>query len=123
MTAVIEPADARLSASQNTSSSTRWSLTGVQVDWTTYTSTPRTFSWMRAKTSPSENRLISARPMGSSSEPAIALASSGLLVPEKMLIDLNIESVLTNRLGAGENPGPGPRGGGSLANGVVSVNQ
>src|SRR5262245_35472378 len=50
------------------------------------TSTPRTFSLSRTKSSPSENRVISALPSGSPISPAIASASGRFAVPEKSTI-------------------------------------
>ena len=52
---LIRDAEARRTASMIRSSSIRFSLTGVQVDWTTKTSRPRTFSWTSTITSPSLN--------------------------------------------------------------------
>jgi hypothetical protein len=43
---VIEPADARLSASIITSNSIKLSFTGVDVGCTTKQCTPRMFSWI-----------------------------------------------------------------------------
>ena len=55
-------ADARLNASSISSSSIRLSLVGVQIDWITKTSPPRTFSVISTWTSPSLKRPISAPP-------------------------------------------------------------
>ena len=88
----MEPADARLSASIITSSSIRLSFTGEQVGWITYTSTPRTFSWISTKHSPSEKREARQRPTGSCRYSAMAAASSVFALPENTQVDLNIRS-------------------------------
>ena len=53
---MIRRADARRSASMQISSSIRLSLAGKLVDWTTNTSSPRTFSWISTKISMSAKR-------------------------------------------------------------------
>ncbi len=58
----MRPADARLSASIISISSIRLSLVGAQVDCSTNTSLPRTFSSISTITSPSEKRLTVALP-------------------------------------------------------------
>ena len=58
----MRPADARFSASTMISSSIRLSLVGAQVDCSTNTSLPRTFSNNSTITSPSENRETCALP-------------------------------------------------------------
>ena len=75
---MIEPALARFSASTVTSSSIKLSFTGAQVGCTTYTSTPRTFSWISVKTSPSEKFEIFSRPSGIPRYSAMEAASVGL---------------------------------------------
>jgi hypothetical protein len=62
MTAVIEPAEARRSASTMMRSSITLSFTGEQVACTTYVSTPRTFSSRTQNVSPSENLETLLRP-------------------------------------------------------------
>ena len=58
----MRPAEARFSASTITSTSIRLSLVGVQVDCSTNTSLPRTFSSSSTITSPSLKRPTVARP-------------------------------------------------------------
>ena len=72
MTAVMEPADARRSASAMMSSSITLSLTGEQVGWMMYVSTPRTFSSISQKVSPSLKRDTRHWPSGVSRTCAIS---------------------------------------------------
>src|ERR1051326_2044286 len=92
MTAVMRRADARLKASSMRSSSIRWSLVGVQIDWMTKTSPPRTFSVISTCTSPSLNRPTSAWPSGTPTYRAIASASGGLAFPANILISSFIDA-------------------------------
>ncbi len=57
-------ADARVSASIVIRSSIRLSFAGFDVDWMTKTSSPRTFSLISTKTSPSLKVLMSASARG-----------------------------------------------------------
>jgi hypothetical protein len=66
MTAVTLAALARRRASATMSISMMESLTGVQVDCTTYASMPRTFSPTSTEISPSEKRPTLMRPRGTS---------------------------------------------------------
>ena len=70
------------------SSSIRLLLTGVQVDWTTNTSLPRTVSYKDTKTSPSENVPTSDSPSFVPMSLQISSASFGLELPENTLISL-----------------------------------
>src|ERR1051325_9670929 len=92
MTAVIRRADARLKASSIRRSSIRWSLVGVQIDWRTKTSPPRTFSVISTWTSPSLKRPTSAWPRGTPTYRAIASASGGVEVPPHIFISFFIPS-------------------------------
>src|SRR6266404_4455606 len=90
MTATMEPADARLSASIMMSSSIRLLFAGEQVDCTTKQLTPRTFSPISTKISPSENEVTSHRPGRASTVRQIASESSRLPLPLKMVSALII---------------------------------
>ncbi len=57
-------AEARFSASIRISSSIRLSFAGNEVDWTTKTSSPRTFSWISTNTSMSAKRRTTQRVSG-----------------------------------------------------------
>src|SRR5471032_509315 len=81
MAAVIRPADARLSASTMIMSSIRVSLVGAQVDCSTNTSLPRTFSWISTMISPSEKRLTIALPRGIPRILTTSCASAGFALP------------------------------------------
>src|SRR4051812_16582784 len=81
MTAVIEDADARRSASHMIKSSIKLSFTGEQVGWITYVSRPRTFSRISQNVSPSLKRDTRASPSGVSSTFAISVANAGLALP------------------------------------------
>src|SRR6201988_5276355 len=78
-------AEARLSASTMITSSIRLSLVGAQVDCSTKTSLPRTFSLISTITSPSEKRDTTARPSGMFKCCTTACASFGLALPEKTI--------------------------------------
>ncbi len=71
------------------SSSITLSFVGVQVDCTTNASTPRTFSPISTKLSPSEKRVTRHLPMGVSRYCPMAAASSGLALPENRQTFLN----------------------------------
>jgi len=85
MAAVIRPADARLSASTMIMSSISVSLLGVQVDCSTNTSLPRTFSWISTMISPSEKRLTIALPSEISRILTTSCASAGFALPVKTI--------------------------------------
>src|SRR5258708_18031714 len=89
MTAVMEPADERRSASHMIKSSITLSLTGLHVGWMTNASTPRTFSLISQKLSPSEKRVILILASGVSRYPAIDAARGGFAFPEKRQTFLN----------------------------------
>ncbi len=74
-------AEERFSASIITSSSIRLSLVGAQVDCSTNTSLPRTFSSSSTITSPSENLPTMARPSDRFRCFATSCASFGLALP------------------------------------------
>ena len=86
MTAVIRQAEDRRSASSVISSSIRLSFAGNEVDWTTNTSRPRTFSWISTKTSMSAKRLMEALVRGRFRVEATASANGRLLFPVTILI-------------------------------------
>src|SRR5262245_39581641 len=79
-------ADARLNASSISSSSIRLSFVGVDVDWMTKTSPPRTFSVISTCTSPSLKRPISAPPSGTPRWALIASARGRFEFPVNSLI-------------------------------------
>src|SRR3990167_6081610 len=79
--AVIRPAEARFSASTITITSIRLSLVGWQVDCSTNTSLPRTFSRSSTITSPSEKRDTVARPRWILRWRTTSLARRGLAFP------------------------------------------
>src|SRR5580704_650928 len=110
MTAVIEPADARRSASAMMRSSITLSFVGLLVGWITNASTPRTFSPISTKLSPSLNRVTRHLPMGVSRYSPIAAASSGFALPENTQTFLNTRGNLlwrsTLRLRRRENALP-----------------
>jgi hypothetical protein len=83
---LILEADALLKASIMIKSSIKFSLTGVQVGWTTNTSTPRTLSSIAQLISPSENLDTLALPTGIPRYLAISAAKSGLALPENSFI-------------------------------------
>jgi hypothetical protein len=85
MTAVIDWAEARLSASHMISSSMMWSFAGGLVDWTMKVSWPRTFSPISIWISPSENRPTSAFPRERFRCSQIRRASGRLEFPAKTL--------------------------------------
>src|SRR6266852_9386969 len=85
MTALIDPALARLSASHMISSSIKWSFTGGEVDWMMNTSRPRTFSPISTWISPSEKRVTSALESGRFKYSQIRRASAGLEFPANTL--------------------------------------
>src|SRR5882672_5099023 len=89
MTAVIDPAEARRRASVMMSSSITLSLVGQLVDWMTNASTPRTFSPISTKLSPSLKRITLHLPSGVSRYCPMAAASSGFALPEKRQTFLN----------------------------------
>ena len=64
ITAVMRRAEERFSASMMISSSIRWSLAGNEVDCSTNTSAPRTFSLISTKISMSAKRRTSALASG-----------------------------------------------------------
>src|SRR5215467_13284770 len=68
------------------SSSIMWSLAGYDVDWTTKTSAPRTFSKISTKTSMSAKRRTTALASGVRRRAAIASARRGLELPLTSLI-------------------------------------
>src|SRR5689334_21911587 len=80
MTAVTRRAELRRSASSVTSSSISVSLAGYEVDCTTNTSSPRTFSWISTNTSISAKRRIDARVRGSCRVAATASTRGRLLL-------------------------------------------
>ena len=57
-------AEERRAASIMIKSSIRWSFAGNEVDWTTNTSSPRTFSWISTKISMSAKRRTEQRVRG-----------------------------------------------------------
>src|SRR5438552_16348848 len=75
---------ARRSASIMINISIRLWLVGGQVDWTRKTSSPRTFSSIFTKVSPSGNELTVHWPSSVPIDLAIARASGGLDVPAKI---------------------------------------
>jgi len=77
-------AEARLSASISSSSSIRLSLGGVQIDWSTKQSPPRTFSRTSTITSPSGKRPTSASPNRTPRYSHTPRASAGLELPVKI---------------------------------------
>jgi hypothetical protein len=79
-------AEARFSASTITITSIRLSLVGWQVDCSTNTSRPRTFSSSSTMTSPSATRPTTARPRLMFRCRQTASASFGLAVPVKTRI-------------------------------------
>src|SRR5262245_2659940 len=81
----MRPEDARFSASSIRRSSIRWSLPGVDVDWITKTSPPRTFSWMSTLISPSLKRRVDARATLTPRYSQIALARLRFEFPAKIL--------------------------------------
>src|SRR3989338_9005268 len=81
MAAVMRPAEARFSASTITITSIRVSLVGWQVDCSTNTSLPRTFSRSSTITSPSEKRDTVARPRWILRWRTTSLARRGLAFP------------------------------------------
>src|SRR6267154_4809047 len=85
MAAVMRPAEARLSASTMIISSIRLSLVGAQVDCSTNTSWPRTFSLISTMISPSEKREHTARPSGMFRCCTTECASFGLALPENTI--------------------------------------
>src|SRR5258707_12147573 len=85
MTALMDPALARLSASHMINSSIKWSFTGGEVDWMIKTSRPRTFSPISTWISPSENRVTSALESGRFKYSQIRRASAGLEFPANTL--------------------------------------
>src|SRR4051794_17179386 len=89
MTAVIDPADARRSASHMIRSSITLSLTGLHVGWMTNASTPRTFSLISQNDSPSEKRVRRIFASGVSRYAAMAVARSGFAFPENRQTFLN----------------------------------
>ena len=66
ITAVMRRADERRSASMMIKSSIRWSFAGNEVDCSTYTSAPRTFSLISTNISSSAKRRTEASVIGSS---------------------------------------------------------
>src|SRR5580700_5755716 len=89
MTAVIEPADARRSASVMMRSSITLSFVGLLVDWMMNASTPRTFSPISTKLSPSLKRVTLHLPSGVSRYWPMAAPSSGFALPENRHTFLN----------------------------------
>src|SRR5579883_266124 len=89
MTAVMDPAEARRSASAMMRSSITLSFVGLLVGWMMNASTPRTFSPISTKLSPSLNRMTRHLPSGVSRYWAIASASGGFALPEKRQTFLN----------------------------------
>jgi hypothetical protein len=83
MMAVILAALARRMAETMRRSSSRFSFTGVHVDWITYTSLPRTLSSTATDTSPSAKLEREMPPRGIPSSYAISSASCGLERPAK----------------------------------------
>src|SRR6266446_701582 len=81
MTAVIRPAEARRNASIRSNSSIRFSLGGVQVDWITKQSPPRTFSRTSIITSPSGKRPTSTWQSLTLRYSHTSRASAGLELP------------------------------------------
>src|SRR6476469_7740351 len=79
-------AEERRSASMMISSSIRWSLAGAEVDCSTNTSAPRTFSWISTNTSPSAKRLTIAFASEIFRYLAMSPASIGLELPATSLI-------------------------------------
>ena len=97
--AMIDPADARLSASMVTSSSIRCWFTGAQVGCTMKQLTPRTFSPISTKISPSEKVVTSNAPGRTSTVLQICSARSRFAFPEKMVSALIINRPFTSGLG------------------------
>src|SRR6476660_6403289 len=79
-------AEERRNASMMISSSIRWSLAGAEVDCSTNTSAPRTFSWISTNTSPSAKRLTIAFASEIFRYLAMSPASIGLELPATSLI-------------------------------------
>ncbi len=98
MMATIDPADARLSASIMIKSSIRFWFTGELVGCTTKQFTPRTFSPISTKISPSENVVTSAAPGRTSTQRQIDSASSRFALPEKMVSALIMRASLPQSL-------------------------
>src|SRR5580692_10130529 len=78
-------------------SSITLSFVGLLVDWMMNASTPRTFSPISTKLSPSLKRVMRHLPTGVSRYPAIASASSTLAFPEKRHTFLNTYADLLRR--------------------------
>src|ERR1700759_998499 len=109
MTAVMDPADARRSASTMMRSSITLSFVGLLIGWITNASTPRTFSPISTKLSPSLKRVTRHLPSGVSRYCAIAAANGMLALPEKRHTFLNTRDLLevggsAHRVGAGSLP-------------------
>src|SRR6188474_1044155 len=79
--AVTRAADARFNASTSTSTSIRLSFGGEQIDCSTNTSLPRTFSSTSTMTSPSENRPTLALPKWMFRCCTTSAASFGVALP------------------------------------------
>src|SRR5271155_5549041 len=79
----MRPADARRNASVSRISSIRFSLGGVQIDWMTKQSPPRTFSRTSIITSPSGKRPTSASPIFTPRCSVTSRASAGVEFPVK----------------------------------------
>src|SRR4029077_15994802 len=92
MTAVMRFAEDRLSASIIISNSIRESLTGWQLDCTTNTSPPRTFSSILTRISPSLNDDTVAAPSLVPRKAQISWASAGFALPENIFSSLFIDS-------------------------------
>src|SRR5574340_1658676 len=94
----MRPADARFSASTITITSIRVSFVGWQVDCSTNTSLPRTFSRISTITSPSETRATVARPRWMFRWRATSLARRGLAFPLNT-IKLSMDTRISDAFG------------------------
>src|SRR6476620_9395251 len=97
MTAVIRDALARRNASIMINSSIKLWFVGGDVDCTTYTSSPRTFSSILTKVSPSGKDAIVHLPKAISIDLAIALANGGFDVPLKIFTTISLNEKSTRR--------------------------
>src|SRR5690606_11980421 len=95
MIATIEPALARLRASTMISSSIKLSFGGEHVDCTMKQLTPRTFSPISTKISPSEKRETLAVPCGTPTYLLISSVRAGLALPPKIEISRSITGLGT----------------------------
>jgi hypothetical protein len=98
--ATMEPADARLRASIMMSSSIRLRFGGLQVDCMMKQLTPRTFSPISTKISPSENRSTRERPTTMPSCSHSSVVNGTLELPPNMVSVLFTGSSGVERKGA-----------------------